>query len=711
MPKMDKIVFFLFGILFFFTPLIFWPYTSEVFELNKIVFVYILTTLIVSAWLARTVLAKKFIFRRTILDIPLLVFIGSQILSTLFSIDPSTSFFGYYSRFNGGLLTTIAYSLLYWSYVSNIEPGKIVKHIYILMASTFVASFAAVLEHFGIFLTCGIVGNVTDNCWVQDVQLRVFSTFGQPNWLATWVVALIPMGWAFTSELKSWRAGGTKLILLYSFTLLLFATLIFTGSRSGLLGFGISFLIFWSLVYWKYKKEAIKPFAIISSSLLVLSLLFGTQFTPSISRLFSSQDSRFKIQDSAPSGPALEVGGTESGTIRKIVWKGALEVWKHYPITGAGLETFAYSYYGFRPAEHNLVSEWDFIYNKAHNEFLNMAANAGTIGLLSYLSLIGFAIFIFIQKLHFPFSIFHFPNKSKIIDSQIRNSELTGNLNLALLSGYIGILISNFFGFSVVPTQILFFLMPAFAISLKESGSMNQEAGIKKPTSAQKMGVAFTMILASLFMIQIIKFWNADLNYQKGKTYNGSGNYNDGIKYLSKAITSTPNQPIYHVEIAQSYTLAAIDAKTNNDAEGAQKYLNLAVTEAQKAVSMSPANINLLRSQFGVYIRLSTLNPQFLGMAKKTLEDAVKLAPTDAKIIYNLGLTQARLGDGENALLTMEKAISLKSNYKDARLARALLLMDKKNYKDAREELNYILTNLDPNDSIAKQSLEEIKNQ
>ena len=685
MNKLQKIIFFLFGILFFATPLIFWPFTSEVFELNKIVFVYAVATLIAAAWLARIVLARKIIFRRTLLDIPLLIFVTSQILSTIFSIDPRTSFFGYYSRFNGGLLSTISYSLLYWAYVSNTDSKQVAKHIYILLASSFIAAGAAVLEHFGIFLTCGTIGKITENCWIQDVQLRVFSTFGQPNWLATWLVALMPIGWSLALEYKSMRAGVLKLTLLYSFTPLLFVTLLFTGSRSGLLGFAVAYLIFWGITFRKYKKEALKPFAIISSSLLVISLLFGTPWTPSI---FKSNSKLL----TTPVGPALETGGTESGTIRKIVWKGAVEVWKHYPIVGSGLETFAYSYYGSRPVEHNLVSEWDFIYNKAHNEYLNFAANSGTLGLFSYLLLIGFSIYIFFQE------------------SGISTHDSLFMIHYSLLAGYTGILITNFFGFSVVPTQLLFFLFPAFAIVI-ESGIKKQESGIQKTTSAQKMGIVLTMILASFLMIQVFRFWFADINFTKGKTYSGKGNYIEGIKYLTLAINSSPNEPLYHNEIAQSYTLAGVDAKTNGKADDLQKYTELALAETMKAVTLSPANVNLRRTQFGVYIRLAVISPQFLTMASKTLEDAVKLAPTDAKIIYNLGLTQARLGEATSALENVSRAVILKSNYRDARLARALLLIDKKEFEKARVELNYILTNIDPNDTTTKQTLEEIGSQ
>ena len=357
---MKKFIFILFAILLFFVPLILWPFTSEVFEFNKMVLVYILTTLIVAAWLTRGALVNKFIFHRTVLDIPLLIFIGSQFISTVFSIDPFTSWFGYYSRFNGGLLSVISYSLLYWAFVSNLDRKSALRTLYFILSSAVIVSIYGILERFGIDKTI----------WVQDVQNRVFSTLGQPNWLAAWLVTLIPIAWALTLNPKL-KIQNSKLYLksknfwvFFLTSILFFCTILFTKSRSGLLGFSVAYLVFWTLTFWKLKKEVFKPFIVISSSLLVISLLIGTQFTPSISSLINHSSNQ---PISKSEGPALETGGTESGKIREIVWKGALQVWLHYPIFGTGVETFAYSYYKYRPAEHNLVSEWDFIYNKAHN--------------------------------------------------------------------------------------------------------------------------------------------------------------------------------------------------------------------------------------------------------------------------------------------------------------------------------------------------------
>ena len=405
--QLQRVIFCLFAVLLFLVPLILWPFTSEIFEFNKMILTYMVTALIVSTWAIRMVVEKKIIFRRTILDIPLLVFLVSQLLSTLFSIDPRTSSLGYYSRFNGGLLSTVCYSLLLWAFVSNINAKSAVRLIYITFISATLVSVYGILERFGI----------DKNIWVQDVQNRIFSTLGQPNWLAAFLVALLPLTWG----------GYLKKPYSYILSGLFFTTLLFTKSRSGLLAFAIADVIFWGLTFVKDRGLFSKGFWKFNIVFLILFLIIGNPFRGS------------NIQSQAPSGPALETGGTESGAIRKIVWKGAFEIWKHYPVFGTGVETFAYSYYKFRPATHNLVSEWDFIYNKAHNEYLNLAANTGTVGLAAYLFLTGTSVLLFIRKSRFD-----------------------------LMAGYVGLLVTNFFGFSVVPTQLLFFLFPALVLTQDE---------------------------------------------------------------------------------------------------------------------------------------------------------------------------------------------------------------------------------------------------
>src|SRR3989344_2165292 len=106
--------------LFFVVPLIFLPGHVELFQFNKMITVYLGTIIITALWLIRMVIKKRILLRKTPLDLPILLFLFSQVLSTILSIEPHTSLFGYYSRFHGGLLSTISYILLYYEFVTNV---------------------------------------------------------------------------------------------------------------------------------------------------------------------------------------------------------------------------------------------------------------------------------------------------------------------------------------------------------------------------------------------------------------------------------------------------------------------------------------------------------------------------------------------------------------------------------------------------------------
>ena len=98
-------------------PLILTPWNYELFEFNKMLAVYAGTSVIAGAWVVEMIRQKKWLFTRTPFDVPILLFFLSQVLSTIFSIDPHTSVWGYYSRFHGGLLSTLSYVILFYAYV------------------------------------------------------------------------------------------------------------------------------------------------------------------------------------------------------------------------------------------------------------------------------------------------------------------------------------------------------------------------------------------------------------------------------------------------------------------------------------------------------------------------------------------------------------------------------------------------------------------
>jgi len=658
-------IFILFRVLVFFVPIILFPNTSELFEFNKIILVYILTILIVGSWLAKMVLQRKLIFRRTILDIPLGLFLLSQIVSTIFSFDSRTSLLGYYSRFNGGLVSTVCYALLYWAWVANLDAKKTFTALKFLLASAGLVSLYGILEHFGI----------DKDIWVQDVTARVFSTLGQPNWLAAWLVALIPTTWALALKAKGVKAKGFWFWSLASFVF--FLTIIFTKSRSGLLGLGVAALVFWGL---SYSQKRLKAFLTLSSIIVATALIIGTPWSPSLVKVIAHQP---LPQYSLIGGTALEGGGTESGTIRQIVWKGALNVWRHYPAVGTGVETFAYSFYNFRPIEHNLVSEWDFLYNKAHNEYLNIMANTGTLGIATYLAMVFFSILLI------------FRSKSE--------------LNIAFLAGLASLLATNFFGFSVVPTSLLFFLFPAFAVGLAGK-QIATGAGPKKMDNKQKVLLTFLVLLAGWLLLAVGRYWYADTLFAKGKALNDAGRFVEARSNLVRAVKLSRRESIFWDETSQASSGIAAALWETKDEAKAKEFAETGIKESQTATALSPKNVNLLRNRASMYIKLSAIDKAYLTRAIETIIEAATLAPTDAKLYYNLGLTYLRLGEQDKALATFERTIAMKPNYRDARLAYALVLVDAGQKQKAIEELEYILTRIDPNDTVSKDQLQELTN-
>lgn len=694
---MQKIIFFLFSLLFFFTPLVFFPKSSELFEFNKMVVVYILTALITTGWLIKSIIAKKFIFKRSLLDLPLLLFLISQILATIFSIDRYTSIFGYYSRFNGGLLSTLSYILLYWAYVSNFTTKDATRHIRVLLSSAALVGLWAMLEHFGYSLSCLIVtGNLNVDCWVQDVQFRVFASIGQPNWLAAWIVGLIPLNWAFIISKNKYQ------VLHHLLNLLFFVTLLFTKSRSGIIAFIAAFVIFWGYSLIKHKRNLLRIFILNSTYLILATLLVGTPWTPSLVQS-TEQPSSAKVV-----GPALETGGTESGRLRRIVWQGALDLWRAYPVFGTGVETFAYTYYAFRPLEHNNTSEWDFLYNKAHNEYLNFAANTGSVGLLTYIFLI---ITIVLSILN---SKNQDPKTKQITNYNFKNSKIFGPWNLdlgiyqlALISGFVSLLITNFFGFSVVLTNLLFFLFPALAITLVDS---RQKLVARKKLSLKQKILVFTCLLTTIYLLlSLSRYWYADLLYAKGRRFTDQNEANKAIPHLVEASQILPSHAVYHDQLSVAYSQVALGLYEQNQATDSAKFVQAAVQETNKAYALSPRNVNLLKSRANIYTDLSAISENYLLDTIKTLQLLLLLAPTDASIYQRIGLAIAQAGELDVSVGFFEKAIELKPDYKRARQALAHIYTVQKKYAKAKEQLEYILQKISPEDELIKSQLKDLE--
>jgi O-antigen ligase len=726
----DQIIQLLYNALFLITPLIMSKSTSELFEFNKILFIYGSTVLITFLWIIKMVINKKIILKKTTLDIPIVIFFLSQLISTIFSLDRHASIFGYYGRFNGGLLSLIRYILLYYDYVSN--EINVEKTLKVILSSSLLVIFWAIPGHFGHDLTCWLfTGSFSNSCWDNSTlafrpELRAFSTLGQPNWLGAYLAVTLFIGIYFLIKNKT----NTKyLILNTSYLFLNFSMILFSRSRSAIAAVIVGLILFGGY-YSLFIKQNLKNFLIILFIITAVPILLFKTGEDKIDKYISisnikDQISKTNVSKTSPSSSINNLTSsnvTESFDIRKIVWEGAWNLALRYPFFGTGVETFAYSYNFVRPVNHNLTSEWDYVYNKAHNEYFNFLATTGFIGLGTYLFFIGVFIIYIVKKIKNQRSkIKNTVQNSKIVkNSRSLNLDLNFNiLTLSLFCGWITILITNFFGFSTTTIQLFFYLIPAFVI-IMENHQDKGTAEYEKIRIFQWLiiGVITFSIIYLIFSISIYYF--ADVNYSYGLKYSKVNDQQKAAEYFEKALKMR-QEPVYMDKFSSSLAYLSAVANMQKQTNLAKQIANLADTYNKKTIQDYPRNVFYwkTRAKNMYYFFQITGNENELLNGIKALKNSQELSPTDPKIPYSLALYYSMIFDlSKNDLdkqnwkkLSIEEidnVIKLKSNYQEAYLLKGQLLKKYGLTIEAKKVFEFMLENFNKNDTEVLKELQSL---
>lgn len=703
----------LYNVLFFTAPLIMTSMTSELFEFNKMLFIYILTVCVLFVWVAKMILNKRIILKKTPFDIPLLLFLGSQILSTLFSIDRHTSLYGYYGRFNGGLISIIAFTILYFAFTANffsVNDGLmyIKKFFKVSLLGSFTVILWGLPGKFGYDLSCLLfTGQWNNSCWTDQFHPseRMFSTLGQPNWLGAYLTINFFIGIYFlmTDYLKKTEkkvSAATIVILGYLF--LNFSSILFTRSRSALVSVLIGLILFILFVAY-YAKRAVSTVRLQKNVIIAFILLIVV--LPLV--LFKTTLLSLKQQKQIPQPKVQTVpsGISESFDIRKIVWKGAIDLANRYPLFGTGVETFAYSYYFVRPVAHNLTSEWDFLYNKAHNEYLNYAATTGYVGLVTYLIMIAMFIALTIRAAY----------------------EMRSRLDMVFLFGsllvsYVSILITNFFGFSTTTINLYFYIIPAIVMSAHyvQSEEKITITPVRSISKYQKIYLGIAAFITIYFLISCINYFIADVSYAQADIYSKTGDYQKSASLLMKAL-KLKYEHVYEDKL--SYVLAnlAIVASYQKQQKLSMEFVQLAENYNTKSIAASPKNVLYWKTRAKneyLFYQISLDKGKIMD-GIKALKEAEKLSPTDPKIPYSLAVFDALLYDEEKnreqkdvyrarSLDEINTSIRLKPNYRDSYLLKGQLLKKYGMREEAKQTFEYILTTLNPSDEDVKKELQSL---
>lgn len=460
---LDLLIKLLLTVIVFFIPLwfAFFLRAWNVFELNKIIVFKILILLVFLLFLIIVIFYKKEFGRvltllsQKYLIIPL-VFLFSLVLSSIFSINPELSFFGYYDR-QEGVISHIFYFLFFILLLVNVKDKSQIKVIVrAAVLSSIVVSVYGLAQAFGLDLFS----------WSESTTLRITSTFGQPNNLGSYLLLALPLSiYLFFSSKKFLFKAISFLSLVIGLL-----TLYYTFSLSTWLGLSggviITFLVWLIVVYKNRRLNNKTDNKLFKKSKKVFFLILFIFFLIIFVIINFSNLKTFKKRINNLVN--LQSGSTAS---RLQFWQAAWQGIKARPFLGYGPETQDQVLAKYYEKDWAIYSNVNVRPNRAHNIFLDILLTGGLFGLSVYLAL----LYLFYKLIW-------------------RNIKLNQErlLNFCILLSLASYLIYLQFNFPHVTTQIYFWLFLAVLVLVNSSYGCREVLaanGVNKIKKENKIGL------------------------------------------------------------------------------------------------------------------------------------------------------------------------------------------------------------------------------
>lgn len=498
----------IFLIVLFLLPLYFCFYlkTNEFFELHKaflfrsLFFVLLFLTALKFVFFysfKKNIKIIKPLFKKYFL--PFFLLLLFSFLSLFWSLDKNIAFFGLADR-QFGLLTWTSCLLffvlltLYLVFAKD-SHEKILKITKAMVLSSFFVSAYAVLQFFGFdFFT-----------WAEPASLtgRAFSTLGQPNFLASFLLLTIPVtAYLFKSSKNIYLK-----IFYFSSLFLEFLAIIFSGSRGAWVSLLLAFFIFIFIFY--FKKEKVKFFAGIVFLFLALSLLFfgGNNFSK-----------RFRDSFNFSFG---------SSAARVQIWDASLKAIYKKPM-GYGLENQKNATIFFYEKDWGRVNIVNTSFDRTHNVFLDVLMELGLVG-----------FFIFLYLLYFIFKTC----RENLFCSKMEINKEKRMLSIFVSFSFLAYFLSLQFNFSSITSMVFLLVLLAIVLFFNFESKFLNDNKVSLSSSGERryLKIVFIFIfflLSSLALFFEIKNLKNDYYLFQAKDCFGQSRFSEGVllfSYISKS--------------------------------------------------------------------------------------------------------------------------------------------------------------------------------
>lgn len=293
-------------------------------------------------WVWKIVERRSFSWEHSFFELPVLVYLGAFVVSIIFSQSRLKSLVSLGDEW----LLVIPFLL-----INNLKDEGFVKRLVnlLLLISGIVALYAIWQHYSGMDL---LHHEQISPAFISPYKkYRSVGFFGLPLTYGFYTMLMGILGFC----LGSWEKRNSWKIFYFAIAFLTITANFFTYTRSTLYAQIFAFIIYF--VFFKSRNKVKEIFSV--AGYLIIIYLIDPQIL-----------GRSLI--------AAQAGSIEQADIRSIIWSTSFNIFKDHPIFGIGFGNFPIFYQRYLKVPSEL-------FNHAHNDFLNVAVNAGIVGILAFI--------------------------------------------------------------------------------------------------------------------------------------------------------------------------------------------------------------------------------------------------------------------------------------------------------------------------------------
>lgn len=558
----------LFGIIFYIL-----VYQNE--DIVRLASVQVAVIAVTAVWLAGKFWKAENRFVRSRLNLPVLVFLGACLVSIIWAKNPYQGLAEFFRL--------AVYAALYFLLANNVKSDKLINRFtYSVLALSAIIAVHGILQYIGL-----------DFLWFMfpagAATSRVSSVFGNPDFLGGYMAMVFPVAFSLFLFRKN------KLFFALA-CVLIFLSMLLTFTRSAWVSWGMSFIFFTAVlavlrrdIFKKSLKWFLGAMAAFAMLAVILNIIRDGAVFSRISAIFNWSENNVQV--------------------RFRLWDSAIKVFMRRPLTGVGLDNFRIVEYGCR----------------VHNEYLQMLAETGILGLGAF----AWLIFSYFRE---GFGVLR------------KSSSYRQVLAIAFMSSVFAMLADSLFCFPLhrVSHNVLFWGIMGVTVAL---GRTEEEQKTEIPSgkkSAWRFPVSAGIFAAAAFFIFIIlRSFAGVYHYQKGFDVNRyAGQSAEArlrtIQEFEKAARLAP----YHYQIQHDWAIVAIQSGSLDKGEKAMERSEKLYPDRMPDVRLE---LGLLYYQRGDYKK-----------AEEVWKEAAEKFPSSEQAHYYLGV----LCNNQNRLKEAEKYCS-----------------------------------------------------